>query len=111
MASSELRAVSGHPSLDARLFCGTMLVMKVEKKRTVTRITWQDASYSFEDILPDSLPLPQVIFGVLISKSPEATFIATNVRFDATADGISVVDGMVIPNKTIISLKNIDFYE
>lgn len=85
--------------------------MMAGKKRIISRITWQDASYSFENELPAQLPLPQVTFGVVISKDAEATFIATNVRFDSTVDGISVVDGMVIPNRTVISVKDIEFYE
>jgi len=85
--------------------------METGKKRIISRITWQDASFSFEEKLPVDLPLPQVTFGVLISKDTEATFIATNIEFDAKIDKISAVDGIVIPNKTIISVKNIEFYE
>lgn len=82
------------------------------KKNPVCTILWTDATYSYETEVPAELPLPNLTTGFILQTNDDYTFIATNVRYDQATGEISAIDGMVIPEKSILEFKRIgDYHE
>lgn len=79
-------------------------------KNPVCAILWRDAAYSFEAGLPKELPSPQLTLGFIIDTNEHFTHIATNVAYDTSTNTMQVRDGMLIPEKAIISFRKIGDY-
>jgi len=84
--------------------------MKNFKKNPVCAILWRDAAYSFENKLPEELPLPQLALGFIIETNETFTHIATNVAYDTSTHTLQPKDGMLIPEKAIINFRKIGDY-
>ncbi len=80
-------------------------------RNPVCAILWRDATYSFIDEVPQELPSPQLTCGFIIKATNDYAFIATNVSYDPKTKTIHPIDGMIIPEKAIISFRKIDFYD
>ena len=76
-------------------------------KNPVCIIRWMDAAYSYEEKLPDSVPDEQLTAGFIVETTDDYTNIATNVRYNPGTTELQRVDGLVIPEKTIIEFRRI----
>lgn len=80
-------------------------------KNPICTILWQDAAYTFEEKMPIEPPLPQLTAGFIIKSDDEKTFIATNVKYDSKSRSLKPIDGLIIPEKSIIKFQAHDFYD
>lgn len=80
---------------------------KKRKNLPVCALWWWDAAYSYEENLPDELPLPQLTTGFIVVATDDYTNIATNVRYDQKDGAIWPIDGLVVPEKATIEFKKI----
>lgn len=79
-------------------------------KNPVCAILWRDAAHSFEERLPEELPLPQLALGFVVDTNETFTHIATSVAYDTSTHTLQARDGILIPKKTIISFRKIGDY-
>jgi hypothetical protein len=82
-------------------------VGKKRYKNPVCIIRWMDAAYSYEEKLPDSIPEEQLTAGFIVEATDDYTNIATNVDYNPVTTKLQHVDGLVIPEKTIIEFRRI----
>ena len=76
-------------------------------KNPVCIIRWMDAAYSYEEKLPDAIPEEQLTAGFIVEATDDYTNIATNVGYNPGTTELHRVDGIVIPEKTIIEFRRI----
>lgn len=79
-------------------------------KNPVCAILWRDAAYSFEERLPEELPLPQLALGFVVDTNETFTHIATSVAYDTNIHTLQRRDGILIPKKAIINFRKIGDY-
>jgi len=84
--------------------------MKKFKRNPVCAILWRDAAYSFEERLPKEPPLPELTLGFIVDTNKTFTHIATSVAYDTSVHTLQKRDGILIPEKTIISFRKIGDY-
>lgn len=84
--------------------------MKSSKRNPVCAILWRDAAYSFEEELPEELPLPELTLGFIVDTNETFTHIATSVAYDTNIHALQRRDGILIPKKAIINFRKIDDY-
>lgn len=77
----------------------------------VQAIKWQDAAYSYDKNVPPAMPEPNITIGLVVSKNPDFVIIANDVHYNKKLEKIAVVEGCLIPRKTIISISNIGMVE
>jgi hypothetical protein len=82
--------------------------MKKENKNPVCAIWWNDAAYAFQKEKP-AKPLPILTVGFIIETNDEFTNIATDVKHDEENQQIIPSRGVLIPEKSIIKFKKINY--
>lgn len=80
------------------------------KKNPVCSILWEDAAYSFNSTAPTNPPNPRLTTGFIITTNEEFTFIATNVDYNRLTGVLTPVDGLIIPEKSIIEFRTFGNY-
>ena len=83
--------------------------MGTKKRNPICSILWQDASYSYEDNLPDNSPPLQLTVGFIVSENEDYINIATNVNYNPGTKNLWPVDGFVIPKNAIKKLQKAGF--
>jgi len=78
-----------------------------KKNPPVCAVWWRDAAYAYEEKLPDELPHAQLAVGFVMVATDDYMNIAMNVSYDETDDTIWPVDGLVIPQKTVVKFERI----
>ncbi|MEI6296346.1 MAG: hypothetical protein WCO84_01700 [bacterium] len=81
-----------------------------KKNDPICTILWRDASYTFMQKMPEILPLPQLTTGFIMETNDDYTVIATNVSYDDKTGAMSMVDGFIVPGKTILEFRKIGNY-
>ena len=86
-----------------------MAINGVRKKTKINIIHWQDATFSFYEKLPKTLPEPSITFGIIISQNKKLINIGMNCTYDKEGK-FEVTDGMLIPKKVIVKIEHVDYY-
>ena len=105
-----VRKMPGYGKEDAAKDTDTMKKNKT-LKNPICAVLWQDASYTFEKIMPLKTPLPRLTVGFIVSTNKYFTHIATNIEYDEMKEIIYPIDGFLIPEKTIIKFKKIGYFK
>lgn len=80
-----------------------------KKRWPVSIIYWQEAFFSFKKRPPMILPPIQVTFGIIISKNKKSINIGLNCEYDKEKEIIKITDGILIPQKTVVKIKQIGY--
>lgn len=81
------------------------------KKNPVCAVFWRDAACTNLKKPPKELPPIQLTTGFIMETNDEYINIATNVNYDLKTGEMYPVDGFVIPQKTIIKFKKVDYLD
>lgn len=87
---------------------------KTHKKPTknyIVAVLWQSAMYSFEDTLPDFLPLPTLSTGFIYKTNDRFFNLVTKVIYDKKTRRLGSKNGFLIPWGAVIDIKEIGYYE
>lgn len=78
-----------------------------KKSYGVKVVYWREAFFFFKKRLPViSLPV-QITFGVIISENKESINLGINCEYDKNKKLLKVIDGIFIPKRTILKIKQI----
>jgi hypothetical protein len=81
--------------------------MEKDEKIVLNRcfVMWRDASYCFDEELPDYSPSVQITDGFIVKETDKYINVAVNVKYSPEEKGYWPIDGFVIPKKTILKIK------
>lgn len=116
--SPEIRAVKSNRYLfivnavyRTAFFFGKIFAMTFKnKKNPICAITWRDAAYSYEKILPQKMPPIKVACGFVVRATDQWINMATNVNYNPKTKKLWPVDGFVIPRKAIINFRKLKYF-
>lgn len=78
-------------------------------KIKIAIIYWQDAAFSFRHKLPSFLPDISITFGIINSQTKEFINVGMNCTYNKKKNHLKIIDGMFIPQKTIIAINFVDY--
>jgi len=82
-------------------------ILMAKKNKEIYVVIWRDAAFSFWKKLPRELPAPKITTGMVWEETKDFVFVVTNGDYNEKRGLIDSTDGMIIPKKTILSIKKI----